>query len=81
MCLPGKTPSAPSEMNTMSQEAGDTGSETGGPMWGRFFDSIGIGETESMVSGDTKTVFDSRIMGGCIPLKFRQVLYVMGPGK
>ena len=35
----------------MSQEAGDTGSETGGPMWGRFFDSIGGGETESMVSG------------------------------
>ena len=38
-------------MNTMSQEAGDTGEETGGPMWGRFFDSIGGGETESMVSG------------------------------
>ncbi|KAF9647491.1 CBS-domain-containing protein [Thelephora ganbajun] len=48
------------QMNTMSQEAGDTGSETGGPMWGRFFDSIGGGETESMISGQPTDVLSNK---------------------
>ncbi|KAI9066642.1 CBS-domain-containing protein [Trametes sanguinea] len=41
------------QMNSMSQEAagGETDAE-GGPMWGRFFESLGANEdTESMVSG------------------------------
>ncbi|CDO72448.1 hypothetical protein BN946_scf184977.g149 [Trametes cinnabarina] len=40
------------QMNSMSQEAaGETDGE-GGPMWGRFFESLGANEdTESMVSG------------------------------
>lgn len=40
-------------MNTMTAEsAGDTAGETeGGPMWGRFFDSIGHDDTESVMSG------------------------------
>jgi len=47
-------------MNTMSEEAGDTGEETGGPMWGRFFDSIGGGETESMISGQPTDMLSSK---------------------
>lgn len=40
-------------MNNMTAEAtGETGEAEGGPMWGRFFDSIGGGDdTESAVSG------------------------------
>lgn len=40
-------------MNHMSQEAaGGEGEPEGGPMWGRFFESLGGGDdTESMVSG------------------------------
>lgn len=40
-------------MNTMTAEAaGETGGETeGGPMWGRFFDSIGHDDAESVISG------------------------------
>ncbi|KAK2462070.1 hypothetical protein APHAL10511_006533 [Amanita phalloides] len=36
------------QMNAM---AGETSENEGGPMWGRFFDSIGHDETESMISG------------------------------
>ena len=46
------------QMNTMSQEAGDT--ETGGPMWGRFFDSIGGGETDSVISGQPTDTHGSK---------------------
>lgn len=40
-------------MNTMTAEAaGEAGADTeGGPMWGRFFDSIGHDDTESVMSG------------------------------
>ena len=44
----------------MSQEAGEMGSETGGPMWGRFFDSIGGGETESAISGQPTDMLSSK---------------------
>jgi len=37
-------------MNAMSAESGHNDSE-GGPMWGRFFDSIGHDDNESMISG------------------------------
>jgi len=46
------------QMNTMSQEAGDA--EAGGPMWGRFFDSIGGGETDSMISGQPTDMLGSK---------------------
>ncbi|KAJ8586824.1 CBS-domain-containing protein [Rhizopogon salebrosus TDB-379] len=41
------------QMNAMSTETvGDSGEAEGGPMWGRFFDSIGgHDDTESVVSG------------------------------
>ncbi|EIW86529.1 CBS-domain-containing protein [Coniophora puteana RWD-64-598 SS2] len=41
------------QMNTMTTEAaGGNADAEGGPMWGRFFDSLGGGEdTESMISG------------------------------
>lgn len=48
------------QMNTMSQEAGDTSSEPGGPMWGRFFDSIGGGESESIISGQPTDMLSSK---------------------
>ena len=39
-------------MNTMSAEAtGEPADESGGPMWGRFFESIGGGDTDSVISG------------------------------
>lgn len=39
-------------MNAMSGEAsGQSGEAEGGPMWGRFFDSIGNDDTESVMSG------------------------------
>ncbi|TDL28831.1 CBS-domain-containing protein [Rickenella mellea] len=38
------------QMNAMSAEAGATDS-AGGPMWGRFFDSIGQNDNESAISG------------------------------
>ena len=38
-------------MNTMSQEAGAEADAEGGPMWGRFFESLGHEDTESMLSG------------------------------
>jgi hypothetical protein len=39
-------------MNSMTTEAGGQESHEGGPMWGRFFDSIGGGDdTESAISG------------------------------
>jgi len=44
----------------MSQETGDTGEDTGGPMWGRFFDSIGGGESESMISGQPTDLLGSK---------------------
>ena len=44
----------------MSQEAGGAGSETEGPMWGRFFDSIGSGETESTISGQPTDMLNSK---------------------
>lgn len=47
-------------MNTMSQETGDTSEDTGGPMWGRFFDSIGGGESESMISGQPTDLLGSK---------------------
>jgi hypothetical protein len=38
-------------MNAMSGEAGHDTEAEGGPMWGRFFDSIGQDDTESALSG------------------------------
>ena len=39
------------QMNNMAAESGATESEGGGPMWGRFFDSIGHDDNESAISG------------------------------
>jgi len=41
------------QMNTMTAEAtGESADESGGPMWGRFFESIGGGgDTDSAISG------------------------------
>jgi CBS domain-containing protein len=39
------------EMNTMAAENAAGGDDQGGPMWGRFFDSIGHDEDGSVVSG------------------------------
>ncbi|KDQ54733.1 hypothetical protein JAAARDRAFT_37831 [Jaapia argillacea MUCL 33604] len=40
------------QMNAMSAEAsGEAAEAEGGPMWGRFFESIGGGDTDSAVSG------------------------------
>ncbi|KAI0735414.1 CBS-domain-containing protein [Earliella scabrosa] len=40
------------QMNAMSSEGGGENEAEGGPMWGRFFESLGANEdTESMVSG------------------------------
>jgi hypothetical protein len=39
------------QMNVMSGEAGQNTEAEGGPMWGRFFDSIGHEDTESVISG------------------------------
>lgn len=38
-------------MNTMSSEAAGSSDDQGGPMWGRFFDSLGGEDTESHISG------------------------------
>lgn len=38
-------------MNAVSAENGASDQSDGGPMWGRFFDSIGHEDTESMLSG------------------------------
>jgi PB1 domain len=39
-------------MNSMTVEStGESADESGGPMWGRFFESLGGGDTDSMVSG------------------------------
>ncbi|EJF66493.1 CBS-domain-containing protein [Dichomitus squalens LYAD-421 SS1] len=40
------------QMNAMSVEAGGENEPEGGPMWGRFFESLGAGDdTESVLSG------------------------------
>lgn len=39
------------QMNAVSAENGTSEPSDGGPMWGRFFDSIGHEDTESMLSG------------------------------
>ncbi|KAJ3736937.1 hypothetical protein DFJ43DRAFT_1048494 [Lentinula guzmanii] len=39
------------QMNAVSAEQGNGNETDGGPMWGRFFDSIGHEDTESMLSG------------------------------
>ncbi|KAJ3893744.1 hypothetical protein GG344DRAFT_42735 [Lentinula edodes] len=39
------------QMNAVSAEQGIGNETDGGPMWGRFFDSIGHDDTESMLSG------------------------------
>ncbi|KAJ4476727.1 hypothetical protein J3R30DRAFT_3291960 [Lentinula aciculospora] len=39
------------QMNAVSVEQGVNNDTDGGPMWGRFFDSIGHDDTESMLSG------------------------------
>ncbi|KAI5124467.1 hypothetical protein M0805_008350 [Coniferiporia weirii] len=39
------------QMSQMSVEAGGGGDSSGGPMWGRFFESIGGHDDESMISG------------------------------
>ncbi|KAL1707646.1 hypothetical protein EV121DRAFT_255586 [Schizophyllum commune] len=39
------------QMNAVSQEAAPAADNEGGPMWGRFFDSIGNEDTESYISG------------------------------
>ncbi|KAF7794121.1 hypothetical protein EIP86_005251 [Pleurotus ostreatoroseus] len=39
------------QMNAMSAEAGVEQDAEGGPMWGRFFESLGHDDTESLMSG------------------------------
>ncbi|KZT74844.1 CBS-domain-containing protein [Daedalea quercina L-15889] len=42
------------QMNSISAEAaGSDNEQEGGPMWGRFFESLGEGDTESVISGST----------------------------
>lgn len=38
-------------MNAMSAETANEGEAEGGPMWGRFFESLGHDDTESVMSG------------------------------
>jgi hypothetical protein len=38
-------------MNQMSADQGQEGEAEGGPMWGRFFESLGHDDTESVMSG------------------------------
>jgi hypothetical protein len=47
------------QMNSMSNEAAGSGEAEGGPMWGRFFESLGHDDNESVMSGshtDTRSM-------------------------
>lgn len=58
-------------MNAMSGEAGHSDSE-GGPMWGRFFDSIGHDDGESVLSGSQHALTDNRSFAGLNDLHLQQ---------
>ena len=48
------------QMNAMSAEAAGGAEPEGGPMWGRFFESLGHDDTESAVSGSAAHTEHSR---------------------
>ncbi|PPQ90458.1 hypothetical protein CVT25_014976 [Psilocybe cyanescens] len=59
------------QMNAMSGETGHNESE-GGPMWGRFFDSIGHDDGESVLSGSQHALTDNRSFAGLNDLHLQQ---------
>ncbi|EMD41721.1 hypothetical protein CERSUDRAFT_110295 [Gelatoporia subvermispora B] len=68
------------QMNAISAEAsGEAAEHEGGPMWGRFFESLGGGDdTESMLSGsnfpgDTHSRTMSRSMSHVMPSDYSEV--------
>jgi len=55
------------QMNNMSAETSTDSEPEGGPMWGRFFESLGHEDTESLMSGShLPTDFQSRLAGRSI---------------